>query len=388
MEHLHTAWLYRFWIVLGIVVLLLPIGWAVDTQGLADSADAKAGQLKSVRDGLKTKADGVLPNQTWEAAVEKLNSELESEVFSAWDELYNRQKAFMTWPDGAEAVFGNLTAKDEVPAITALNYKAPYSAQFDRILDIMRPIHPTRPGPGRVVHVDIQQFFKYEASWVNQDTPATVGQILLAQEDVWLLTAIATMIAEANKESQELATSPIKVVQQVLMGGAALAGDGRHAGEELSEFDLGNGDAGQTKKKGRGKGAPKGRYLKSKDAQMFKKVPIYLRLKVDQRKVVHVLSTFASSGMPMRITKVKMRANPQTADSFKTGGTKKKKKSLSALQGGGAAANLTLKKGGGQEEKQEKGTLPAREDEWFHMTDLQVWAHAYLFLPREPASGS
>src|SRR5262249_12954085 len=80
-------------------------------------------------------------------------------------------------------------------------------------------------------------------------------------------------------------------------------------------------------------------------------VPVYMKLSVDQRRVVDVLGEFANSGIPMQITQVQFVRAPEDAPRTDSDGTK----------------------------KVPVGFVPRKEDDFFHIAELSVWARAFLY---------
>ena len=90
-----------------------------------------------------------------------------------------------------------------------------------------------------------------------------------------------------------------------------------------------------------------------------------MELVVDQMKLVDVLTEFANSGIPMQITQVEF--------------SQASERPPSSVRASSKQAEAT-------------GTAPLKEDEYFHMTRLKVWARAFLYekpdAPRPPAQAA
>ena len=353
MEQLKMAWVYRFWIVIGTVLLLLLVGIFFGTGNVKQEADAKRKTLNSEKSLLERLAKGPNYNDSWSTKIKELETELRKDVDGAWESLYARQKQFRTWPPGIGDVFEQQGRDWAGDLQHLIQFRDAYRSQFDDLVDSLRPIRGD--GSGGVVELK-KDLTSFQPAWVNETLPTTVPEIWLAQEDIWILRALFDVVSRANGDSREFRTSPVKRILELEIGGEAAVDES--VTDELRAPNL----AGVTQSvPGRTtKGRSAGRYIPSRDEKLFKLVPIYMSLVVDQRKAVEILAEFASSGIPMQISKVSFAARserPKISVQKKPRGARKKR------------ANEDL------------GLAPAKEDEYFHMAELQVWARAFLFNP-------
>src|SRR5262245_27471436 len=105
MEQLKIAWIYRFWIIIGIVALMPIIGFFVDTRKLSKNAQARANFLKSTEDSLQKAAAGPNPNDNWVKGVSELKEARSQQVDVAWIDLYKRQAQLKTWPEKVRDIY-------------------------------------------------------------------------------------------------------------------------------------------------------------------------------------------------------------------------------------------------------------------------------------------
>src|SRR5262245_43676513 len=87
---------YKFWILLGIAVIVPLVGWAMARSSLIAEAASRTQTLTELQK--KLTANDQDPNTDWEAKVKQLNARQEAEKRRAWEAIYDRQKALMTWP--------------------------------------------------------------------------------------------------------------------------------------------------------------------------------------------------------------------------------------------------------------------------------------------------
>jgi hypothetical protein len=343
MEQLKKAWVYRFWIVVGIVVIMPIVGFFVDTSSLAKNAKQQEDKLKSKKQQLEGALKGPHPNEKWSAGVEVLKKSLSEQVDVAWVDLYERQAKIMTWPEAVRDVYVQAGPDGDVGPDVKLDYQKLYRAQIDELF--------VRVKAGTVVEIPKAAIItKFRPSWLSASAPPTVAQAWLAQEDVWLLRAILDVIGRANKESTKVNDSPVKRILDIEIGSKAVDSrlSSKGSTEQLSAPKVGGGAAGPG-------GASKSdlRYI---EGQLFQQVPIYLKLTVDQRELPAILAEFNNSDIPMQVRQVSFAAASERAP----------------LPGTSVAKSASQESG-------ERGFARAKDDEYFNMTELDVWAHAFLY---------
>ncbi len=349
MEQLKKAWVYRFWIVVGIVVIMPIVGFFVDTSSLARNAKDQENKLNTKKTTLASALKGPHPNEKWAAGVEVLKKALGEQVNVAWVDLYERQAKIMTWPDAVRDVYVQAGPAGDVGTNFKLDYQKLYRAQIDELFTRVNAV-----GPGATVEIPKASIItKFRPSWLTASAPPTVPQAWLAQEDVWLLRAILDVIARANKDSTKINDSPVKRILDIEIGGKAADSKltSKGSSEQLSAPKMG--DAGAA-----GPAASKAdlRYI---EGQLFQQVPIYLKLTVDQRKLPAILAEFNNSDIPMQVRQVSFAAASERAP----------------LPG----AAVSAKRDGG--ETGERGFARPKDDEYFNMTELDIWARAFLYKP-------
>lgn len=369
MEQLKLAWVHRFWIAIGVAVLVPIIGYFVNTRSLASQTGQRANALENTKKKLESLQRGPNPNDSWRKAVNKLEQELRKDVDGAWEVLYSKQFQFMTWPPELEQVFVKAGPNGGVPPAARLKYREAYILQFE---DAIKTIQPWTPlTPEGLVEIVIDELYALQPTWVQASGPPSVSEVWLAQEDIWILRALFDVVARANRDSTKLRDSAIKRILDVEIGAAAVA-DSRAQTQLIVPGTTGTPAAGATTTTIR---TEAGRYIPSQDDTLFKLIPVYMSMVVDQRRVVDILAEFASSGIPTQVTQVRFYGLMERAETSLLG---------RMPQGPGSSSSSIRVRGGYRptaKQRQDMGVAPAKEDEFFHMTQLDVWAEAYLFQP-------
>ena len=307
MEQLKIAWVYRFWIAVGIVLVLPIVGYFVNTRTLAASAQRRKTDLEATKTRLKSLSDQKNPNRQWADETTRRKDDLNAEVGGAWEELYKRQVQYMQWPTPQfKAVFEHPEAKTKgAPVDVLLDYQANFfRPQLDDLLDSVKPV--SRFPKDGLVRLDEETFYKqFEPGWSGSSTPASVSEILVAQEDVWILRALFAIVRRANERATKWEESAIKRISEIEVANVKAVDDQFKASKSAVLLSMDNLAGGPTAKTS----AP-GRYLPG-GTSLYRQIPVYLDMIVaqwDPEKqeplIVNVLAEFANSGIPMQITQV------------------------------------------------------------------------------------
>lgn len=348
MEQLKLAWVYRFWIIVGIVALLPIVSYFVDTRKLASNAQAQANNLKTIVTELDTAAKGSNPNEKWSEAVSVLKGELDSKVGVAHVDLYKKQVEFMTWPKAVKEAY---VAAGEVDVNTRNKYQEVFRDQFNDLLRIIDPVD--QKGKGRVA-VNPLVIWKFSKSWAEEgQDPPTVAEAWLAQEDIWLVRAILGVVARANKDSTEVKDSAVKQILDIQIGDAAAdftIKQSKSPKEQLTP----RGDAPVA-----ATGTAKGE-LREIKGSLYKQIPVSITMIVDQPRLREVLAEFGNSEIPMQVKQVE----------FSEIAIDERDKARQGLLG------ETTKK---TDLSQKRGLAPPKDDEFFQMAEIEVRARAIFY---------
>lgn len=360
MQQLKIAWEYRFWIVTGLVAILPILGYFINTRDLGNKASQRHAVLKQLKgslEGLQTKEN---PNNRWVDAASALRDELKKDAHGAWWGLYRRQEPF-PWPNAYfKTEIGDLGPTNERVAVEVLNRFPPaYQAQVDAVWRSVQPMGVS--GSKQLVELrrDLMKPLDVWPSHWGTDTPK-LQEIWLAQEDVWIFRAVLNVIINANAKTDtgepinSWSQSRIKRVHAIAIGP-----DGVDDKVRSTKASLIPRSAADTKDAG---------YYVEKNNQ-FRVVPVALKLDVDQREITDILAEFGDSGMPIQITQVRFSRASERPDIVLPG-----------------AESGETKKADGKKADPKKpaakkplGKAPLKEDEFFHMTELEVWGRVFIY---------
>jgi hypothetical protein len=192
----------------------------------------------------------------------------------------------------------------------------------------------------------------YVKPWATEgQNPPTVPQAWEAQEDIWVLRALLGVVARANRDSTKLQESAVKHILELRIGDSAVDDQFIAKKEQLSP--RGGAPAAAT-----GTSRVAGREI---PGSLYRQIPVKMKLIVDQPRILQVLAEFGNSEIPMQVKQVEFAEIPITARHqarlFAIGGETAKKADTS----------------------QRLGTPPPKDDDFFQMAEIDVWARAIFY---------
>jgi hypothetical protein len=357
MEQLKLAWVYRFWIVIGVVALMPIVGYFVDTAKVARNAEARKRDLESTKTNLQAKLKGPFPNEKWVDGVNVKRNELSEWVDGAWIELYTKQAPIRTFPKAVEAKFLEAGPKEKTTKVesqTLLEYQRLFKSQYFELLrsiEAKSTPNVSIPNTKGLVEMSPALFDQFIPPWANDFTqPTNVPEAWLAQEDVWIVRAMMDVVKRANEGAESWSESRVKRIMDIRRGPSALD---ESVNEKTARLDMPDDiiDPGAVPKEAQAKLL---RYINKE--KIYKPVPVYMHLHVDQKHLLPVLAQFGNSDVPMVVKQVEVSQHSESPPIAKAVGKDKAK------------------------EPEEIGEIIRKDDEYFQMTDLKVYAWAFLYL--------
>jgi hypothetical protein len=388
-----TKWLkkYHFWV---LVVVLLLVGFAVfwlATGSLAEESDADKSKIKQQFSSMDDLARFERhPNDEYSKFMDGQIVKTRDSVQEAWEVKYDKQGNLFEWPEGLgkdflDAVKDLRPIEATVPFPTGeeplkINLRERYRLYIKRELPKLAemigadPNTPTaaRPGFGfggappagggeengtgktsteRIVWLNQQEIQDNHFDWSRQQpsVPSTL-QVLYAQEDLWVLTALMEIIFKTNggKESAELPISQIDYIRigksaQKLQGKVAVgkgepigaAGHGEMPSEEGVPYEEPVFEGEEGTLEGTGEDPADGRYVDmdnnklsgqqlrgttSGDAgaqqgtlAVAKRIPVQMKLVIHQQQIPKLLVECGNS--PLTVEVQQLRFNPEVGAS-------------------------------------------------------------------------
>lgn len=323
---------HHFWLLSLACVIAGLVGWKMASTSLADAYAKGKGEIEGAFSGLATiTSEQNYPNAKWKEEIGKLTQAEREKVKAAWELVYNEQKQLLKWP-------GELLGEDFVKTVEALptggeipqplreRYGQLIQQELPKLLTTVAPDEKSdkaAEGPPKIVwagQTDLQKGLDWKG------VAPRSADVWLAQEDLWVYAAVLQILDKVNAGNFIL---PISKVERLVIGAPAATelqkGVGPEHIERLAKGEAApapaegapqpvfseDAEAARAPDEGRyvgadGKALPSGVAAK----EQFKRMPVFLRLKMDQRELPKLLVECANSPLPLEV--MQLRINPST----------------------------------------------------------------------------
>ena len=268
---------HHFWVLCGVIVVLVLGAWWSATSGLAKSIETRKGELEGAQKSVQgVTAQSLHANRECISAIQAEHEKLKNEVYNAWDFLYRVQKKNSVWPPIAPNFRRDielLGPDDEIQ----VKYRDLYMYFIQRhlprlyeIVDIRLPAKRDAKGMiitdenGKPVKIDpfetasgrnyaptteyggggmpdamegsgyssttsSREELVGKVDWAMTDvkriragyywkTRPTTTQVRLAQEDLWVYEALLRIIAKTNETATSQYNAAVKSIQSLEIG--------------------------------------------------------------------------------------------------------------------------------------------------------------------------
>lgn len=377
---------YHFWLLSIVAILFGLFGW-MKARGALDEEYAKN---KSTVTGKFTSLTGIQqnanpPSSEWAVEIAKITKKEQQEVAATWTALYEAQRQVLAWPEVMPPDFKSFIQTAAPNADIRQAWLAAYQtevlgSEFSKLAAIVGAapldLESKKPPAGDASAP------QYKVQWDNQEEiykslafpggPApTAFQVRLRQEDYWVYQALLNIIRATNapapyvpwiKKIEDLAIGAQTAKEfaegmgkghVMVLAAAEGAADAAAAVEAAAPVDPTQAPP-----------ADEGRYLAADGTilpagtsqdQQFKRLPIYLKLVMDQREITRLLTECANYPLPVEVRQ--LRINPGAVAS--SGG---------AAAGGSSAG---------------RGATTSSPSDAFDVT-VEIHGIIYLFNPPDP----
>ena len=191
MERLEPVLKQKFWILLGVGMVMTITGWWLATGSLANTTKARNELVEAAYKSIPTDE---IPNRDWSAKLSTLNAEQNRAVkhTAAW--LWDQQKSRMTWPDSVAPFAWQNGYRGEIPLTGRESYRTAYGVDVRRVWDSVRPFRAV-DGTGIVVFGQSHNVLP-QRTWGSL-APSS-AEMWDAQEDLWLIESLLRTILDVN----------------------------------------------------------------------------------------------------------------------------------------------------------------------------------------------
>jgi hypothetical protein len=234
MERLEPILKQKFWILLGVGILMTFTGWWMATAKMLQAITERKTKIEAAENSVPK---GEVPNESWSKRLAGVNALQDSGVKTTQLSLWKRQLAKMTVPQGLDQqvpYLGKFTSEDREV------FRDLYPDEVRKVWKMLNPMDFDGSG---VVQFPVESMFKLmkQKPWIVSAPKSEV--IWDIMEDLWLLEGLFQSIAEVNggPDATRMEACVHQIDKLELRGGgakmpsgggvaAAAGGDGEGAG--------------------------------------------------------------------------------------------------------------------------------------------------------------
>ncbi len=398
MERLQPILKQKFWILLGVAILMTLIGWWMATSTMLKAITERTAEINK---SFEKVPKGTIPNELWAKKLNDLNTSQEKAIATTQAVLWQKQLAkMMVWPDGVEVqngYWGKLSNESRE------QFRISYAKEVQHVWKTLRPLDPEENDDTGIVNYPFVNMYSVLKRQPWRGIGVDSDALWEVREDLWLLERLFQSITAVNGGSDSNRNDAyIHQIDRLELrgGGAAPAkaaaakkpaatnapavapmivpevvggGTGGPLPVISAEFDpveefgddgsSATGGGGATGPLGRGPGkeaaAPKpiSRYIeKTKDEKKpFKLRGFYLSLKMDHTRIPALISELTSlegSVLPVEVLRVQMSRLHEDVPSGAAPGAPVANQ-VAAGGGGGGGSGMGSRGGRGKKDRGE-----------------------------------
>ncbi len=189
MERLEPVLKQKFWILLGVAILMTFVGWWMATAAIAKTI---AERTTAIDASFKSIPSGEIPNETWAKKLGAINTEQANSIQVTQLAIWKRQRDRMTWPEGVidpglEGKFSNDSRQ---------NFRDSYQ---DEVIRVWKQVNPMNEDDGTgIVKYPVGKVFALLKQRPWDKAPPTTEVMRTVREDLWLLEGLFQSITAAN----------------------------------------------------------------------------------------------------------------------------------------------------------------------------------------------
>jgi len=216
MEQLKPILEHKFWILLGVALILPVAGWWMASNDLAAEISTRQSAVEKAFKDVPPSAN--VPNASWSEGLNALNAERQEEISAASAGLWEAQRKYMTFPPAVQRFIDPKTFRGKIPSLGRDYYRRDYTHEIQRIRKLAEPLEAD--GSGKI-HLPEEVIPRVEAG--KWDGPLIPGdtEVWDAQEDIWLLSSLLESIQRVNRNANSIVEAPVKELVKIRLRGGS-----------------------------------------------------------------------------------------------------------------------------------------------------------------------
>ena len=214
MDKLQPLVTHRFWIAVGLAVILGLVGWWMGTADLAATIDSRTSAIEA----LNVTQGAAQPNERWVEQAAEVAGEREARLSRAARDLADTQENLRVWPEGYRPYVEGLPYFGEISYNGRDAYVDFYPGEVESAREVVRPYDPEeQTGVVAFAPGVVPQFST--ADW--RTVPPQSNTVWAAQEDVWLLRQLLAQTVKINEGVDFILDAPLKEIQSLTLRGGS-----------------------------------------------------------------------------------------------------------------------------------------------------------------------
>ena len=195
---------YRFWIAVGVSILLPMIGTFVGTAPIVEATAKKTNEIKGADTDVGKYTGGSQPVPEVTRLVAEKKEALAKDVDATQRELYAMQEPLLRWPEVVEDKFrawGRKWPENTDPGAVQQTINDYFIAYPNFIDQVYRRFKPWNPEDGQgIVYAPEKEALIKPAAFTLTSAP-DLGKVWAEQERLWVVTALLDVVAKVNDQA-------------------------------------------------------------------------------------------------------------------------------------------------------------------------------------------
>ncbi|MEX0718808.1 MAG: hypothetical protein WD066_19605 [Planctomycetaceae bacterium] len=235
MDKLQPLLTHKFWILLGLALVLPLGGWWMATgrlQAEYEENTTKWDQKRTTIADLQRKASAAeAPNGKWVEGIQQANAEKDGQYLSQHQALFEAQQTLRKWspamqranatlPDTTRIDFDALPYRGGLPGVLSAVFHREYPSERERVRRIVDPFKIDKGTDGKIRNrsgvIDVNLgALPYSEHIDPTGRLPTSDQIWDAQEDLWITASIMEAIKAVNGPADSIDTASIRQILEL-----------------------------------------------------------------------------------------------------------------------------------------------------------------------------
>src|SRR4051794_4355196 len=212
---------YRFWIAVGVSVLLPIIAYAAGSGAIKQKAQTLTAENNGADTEVKKYTSGTVPNRQYKPIVDQQKEVLVKDVNASWKKLYARQAPLLTWPKNVEERFRTWERKwpENVDPGAVQQAIIEYVEAYPKfVTEVYQTFHPLDLVEGTGIVSSPPEDVLLRPFPFTIENPPELGKVWAAQERLWTQRTILEVIAQVNRDAKDWDGATIKQINLLEVG--------------------------------------------------------------------------------------------------------------------------------------------------------------------------